>query len=126
MMIRSVGGFFMKRSYVFFAVFILAFSLFSCGYENTVSVQNGSDVAVSDAESKAQEIILISLDGAKKIALGDAHFTEQDVIFVKAELFDGPRKIYDIEFTADGKEWDYEINAKNGQIMNFDNKIDVE
>ena len=75
---------------------------------------------------QSQSPLYITLDEAKAIALNDAHFNEYEVFFVRAELFDGARKIYYIEFTADGKEWDYEINAKNGQIMTFDNKIDVE
>ena len=82
-----------------------------------------NDVNSSQEESHKAEN-LITLEEAKQIALNDAHYSESDVVFTKAELYDGLRKIYDIEFKADEKEWDYEINAKNGQIMAFDNKLD--
>lgn len=82
-----------------------------------------NDVNSSQEESHKAEN-LITLEEAKQIALNDAQCSESDVVFTKAELYDGLRKIYDIEFKTDEKEWDYEINAKNGQIMAFDNKLD--
>ncbi len=75
-------------------------------------------------ESNPVETKLITLEEAKQIALNDAHYSESDVVFTKTELYDGLRKIYDIEFKAGEKEWDYEINAKNGKILAFDSELD--
>ena len=89
--------------------------------------ESSSAPEVSEApkeESKVPETKLITLDEAKAIALADAKFSADEVVFTKEKLFDGARKIYDIEFIADGKEWDYEINAKNGQIMSFDSELE--
>lgn len=60
----------------------------------------------------------ISVDEAKTKALKDAGVAYSDAIFEKAE-FDGDDLIphYDIEFYADGYEYDYEINAKNYNVI---------
>lgn len=60
----------------------------------------------------------ISVDEAKAKALEDAGAAAADAVFEKAE-FDGDDLIphYDIEFYADGYEYDYEINAKNNNVI---------
>lgn len=60
----------------------------------------------------------ISVDEAKTKALKDAGVAAADAVFEKAE-FDGDDLIphYDIEFYADGYEYDYEINAKNYNVI---------
>lgn len=60
----------------------------------------------------------ISVDQAKTKALKDAGVKAADAVFEKAE-FDGDDLIphYDIEFYADGYEYDYEINAKNYNVI---------
>lgn len=65
---------------------------------------------------------LISAEDARSKALAHAGLTEKEVTFVKTELEreDG-RRVYDIEFyTADGQEYDYEIDAASGEIRGFD------
>ncbi|MDE7011012.1 MAG: PepSY domain-containing protein [Oscillospiraceae bacterium] len=65
---------------------------------------------------------LISLEDAKAKALEHAGVTAGDAFFVEQELdWDDGRQIYEIEFyTAGGKEYDYEIDAKTGEILEFD------
>jgi len=63
----------------------------------------------------------IDLEKAKKIALEHAGLKEEDVIFVTAKPdYDDGRKQYDVEFYSNGMEYDYEIDAENGRIVEFD------
>ncbi len=67
---------------------------------------------------------LISEDEAKKAALSHAQLDESKVNFtkVKLELDDG-KKQYEIDFYADGNQYDYEIDAKTGDVISFDYDI---
>lgn len=63
----------------------------------------------------------ISLDKAKEIALSHAGLSSDQVTFVQANKdFDDGIQKYDIEFYCNGKEYDYEINASNGEIIQYD------
>ena len=63
----------------------------------------------------------ISLDKAKEIALSHAGLSSDQVTFVQANKdFDDGIPKYDIEFYCNGKEYDYEINASNGEIIQYD------
>lgn len=64
---------------------------------------------------------LITLDQGKSIALKHAGLQASQVQFTKAKLDrDDGRQIYDIEFRAGYAEYDYEIDAKTGKILDFD------
>lgn len=67
----------------------------------------------------------IGMKNAKNIALNDAKLKASEVTFVKAKLDkeDG-KKVYDIEFYAGNKEYDYEIDAVTGKILEKD--MDIE
>ena len=60
----------------------------------------------------------VTLEEAVDIALKDAGFTAADVNFTKKaqDTDDGVQK-YEIEFTNGGYEYDYDINAATGQII---------
>ncbi len=66
----------------------------------------------------------ISADEAKKIALNHAKVKKSDVVFenVNRELEDG-KMVYEIDFLYNNKEYDYEIDAKNGNVIKYD--IDI-
>lgn len=67
----------------------------------------------------------ITADKAKEIALSHAEITASDAAFIKAELdYDDGRLIYDIEFVAKNIEYEYEIDADSGKIIDFDKEID--
>lgn len=70
---------------------------------------------------------LISKDRAKEIALDHAGYEESEVRFIKAKLDrDDGRYEYEIEFRADGNlEYDYSINAVNGNIVEYDRDYDA-
>ena len=60
----------------------------------------------------------VTLEEAVNIALKDAGLTAADVNFTKKaqDTDDGVQK-YEIEFTNGGYEYDYDINAATGQII---------
>lgn len=63
---------------------------------------------------------------AKRIALEDAGLAEQDVTIKKCKLdFDDGVKMYDVEFrNAEGYEYEYEIDAATGKILDKDVELD--
>ena len=72
--------------------------------------------------SACQKADVIGKDKAKEIALEHANLTEAQVNFAKTELNrDDGRQVYEVEFyTDDFTEYDYEIDASNGDIISFD------
>ena len=64
---------------------------------------------------------VIGKQKAQEIALADAGVAAGDALhlIVKPDWDDG-RWVYDVEFWADGKEYDYEILASNGTILSYD------
>lgn len=85
-------------------------------YDYDVENYNISEKQVANGES-----IEITVEQAKEIALNHANLTSDQVTFVKNELdLDNAIKKYDIEFYYENKEYDYEINASDGQIIEYD------
>ena len=68
----------------------------------------------------------ISAETAKSKALAHAGLSASQVTFVRATLdWDDGRSVYDVEFyTADYKEYDYEIDASTGAVLSFDYDAD--
>jgi uncharacterized membrane protein YkoI len=64
------------------------------------------------------QVSRIDLNTAKAAAIEAAGFSEADVTFLSAEL-DSRNGIefYDIDFNADGKEYDYDIDALTGMVI---------
>ncbi len=78
------------------------------------SVENQPDKE-GDSTVQSQEV---SLDGAKAAALKDAGLSESDVTFKKAELdYDHGTQVYDIEFYTSDTEYEYEIDASSGTVL---------
>lgn len=66
----------------------------------------------------------IGVDKAKSIALKDAGLSASSVTFTKAKLDrDDGIRVYEIEFFTGSKEYEYEINAATGKIIDKD--IDI-
>lgn len=62
---------------------------------------------------------------AKEIALDNAGVKASNAVFLKAELdWDDGVAHYDVEFYSKGVEYDYEINAKTGKIIDSDRDVD--
>ena len=75
-----------------------------------------------EAEKQSTEI---TEDQAKEIALKDAGLKESDVTFtnVGRDFDDGIEK-YDIDFRANGMEYDYDIDIRSGEILSKSSDID--
>ena len=67
----------------------------------------------------------LTADEAKAIALNHAGLQENQVKGLRAE-YDGDDRVpeWDIEFYADGMEYDYEIHAETGEIRSWDKERD--
>ena len=63
---------------------------------------------------------------AKEIALRDAGLSENDVTITKCRIdFDDGVEKYEVEFrTADGYEYEYEIDVETGKILDKDVELD--
>ena len=62
----------------------------------------------------------ITAQSAKQIALNHAGLNADRVTFTKAKLTtDDGVKVYDIEFRTATTEYEYEINAKTGKVVEF-------
>ena len=67
----------------------------------------------------------IGAEKAKTIALKDAGLKASEVSFVRAKLDrDDGRTVYDVEFYKGNVEYDYEIDAKTGKILEKDKDIE--
>ena len=88
----------------------------------TVTLLAGSVFAVATASNTEQ---YIGEEKAKSIAFTHAGLTESQVTFIKAHLErDDGRMIYDVDFYSGNVEYDYEIDAVNGAILEFDRDIE--
>jgi len=79
--------------------------------------------AAQPKANAAQPKAAVSLDEAKAIAT--AHAGVKAPAFTKAhEERDDGRRVYEIEFRADGYEYEYEIDADDGSIHEWDKERD--
>lgn len=70
---------------------------------------------------EANEAGYIGREEAKTIALSHAGVTESEVTFLRIEQNQDDGRIeYSVDFTADNKEYDYEIDGYTGQILDYD------
>lgn len=69
--------------------------------------------------------VYIGMDRAKAIALGHAGLSADQVRFTQAQMDreDG-RMVYEIEFRQGQVEYEYEIDATTGQILDWDRDLD--
>ena len=69
----------------------------------------------------ASEKAFIGAGNAKKAALKHAGVEAKDATLIKAEMdFDDGVMLYEIEFYTKNAEYEYEINAKDGSVINFE------
>ena len=97
----------------------------------TGTVQNGSSgtsqAGVSQHATAGSGTMVnggITEQEAKNIAAGNAGVTEEQIqyITVKQDWDDG-RARYEVEFTAAGVEYDYELDASDGRILSADSEV---
>lgn len=82
----------------------------------------GSNTGVGNSGNGAADIdAYIGIDQAKELATEHAGFSVSDVVFSKAELdYDDGLAVYEIEFYKGRAEYEYEINAVTGDILEYD------
>lgn len=93
------------------------------GKTNTVTLSGGGEVTDADViVGGGTAAGLLTAEQAKAKALADAGLTADQVTFTEAKLdWDDGRQVYDIEFyTDDYQEYDYEIDAKTGKVLEVD------
>lgn len=91
--------------------------------QNTASA---STATASTPSTIAQ--LAITLEQAKNFALTDAGVSSTEANFVKAKNdFENGRRIYEIEFYAGNKEYDYKYDAQTGMLIekDFDMESDL-
>lgn len=93
--------------------------------ESSLNSSAGNANNSSQAEQSSSAASAITKDQAKSIALQDANVSESDAqfIWVKEDRDDG-RAIYEVEFYANGTEYDYEIEQSTGRILSSDHDIE--
>lgn len=65
----------------------------------------------------------VGLDAAKAIAMAAADVSENTAVFTTAELEDrNGTAYYEIDFTVDGKAYEYDIDAMSGKIIETQSK----
>ena len=93
----------MKRLKLATVIMIISISLMGCS--NSEKLNNKT----------------VTIDEAKEIALKHAGLTSDQVSFVEVESdVDNNIEKYNIEFYHGDKEYDYEINSANGEIIKYD------
>ena len=71
--------------------------------------------------AQSAEVNSISVEQAKEIALNHAGKTADQVQFVKIKQdWEHGRSVYEIEFIANGNEYEYEIDANTGAIVKWE------
>ena len=112
-------------------VYDIDFKTDEAKYDAEVDATSGdvTEWEVEEIKAKKDQIVAseeaITLDEAKEIALNKAGLKEKDVVFEEARLdYDDGKKVYDIEFRHGLIEYNFEIDAANGTILEWEKDID--
>ena len=95
------------------------------GSSNTGSTSSTGSTGTASASSTSSTASASTTDigeaKARSVALSHAGISENSTSYIYAKKdWDDGRSVYDVEFWADGKEYDYEILASNGTILSYD------
>lgn len=122
-------------------VYEIEFTVNGTAYEYTVDSSTGSilereskllpgwEPAVSEAGEQTssgapepESVNMIPMEQAKNTALQHAGVSAEEVTFTKTKVkWESGRQIYEVEFfTADGTEYEYDIDAATGTVMEAD------
>lgn len=78
------------------------------------------DTAGEETPSEQKQSAYIGIEEARAIALADAGYSEEEVVMEKARFEkddDDDPPAYEIEFTAEGREYEYVIHAESGAVL---------
>ena len=92
----------------------------------TTAAENAQTSETNTRGQKTKSPNYINVDQARRIALEHAGFTENEVRFTKAmfENDDEDGVEFEIEFYVGNVEYDYDINAMTGEILDFSSEVD--
>ena len=123
----------MKKAKLAAIMIIISISLVGCnnsGVSNSGATnesttnQNTTNQTETNSGITNNEVVganKITIDQAKEIALNHAKLTADQVSFIRTESeFDDGIEKYNIEFYYNNQKYDYDINAVNGQINQYD------
>ena len=123
----------MKKAKLAAIMIIISISLVGCnnsGVSNSGATnesttnQNTTNQTETNSGITNNEVVganKITIDQAKEIALNHAKLTAEQVSFIRTESeFDDGIEKYNIEFYYNNQKYDYDINAVNGQIIQYD------
>ncbi|OOB80052.1 MAG: hypothetical protein BEN19_06995 [Epulopiscium sp. Nuni2H_MBin003] len=92
-----------------------------------VALVGATQVSATEVSSLIDKEVssLIDKEQAQSIAFNHAGVIAKDVTFVNTTLeYDDMRLEYDVEFILNGIEYDYEIDAITGMVLDYDNEVD--
>lgn len=62
----------------------------------------------------------ITVDEAKNMAMNHSGVKKEEVQFIQVDTdWDDGKQLYEVEFSANGKEYDYEISTQDGTIVSY-------
>lgn len=92
--------------------------------EHEEQTRDSSENKRLESQKWRRDKISFDLEEIKAIALDDIGLEESSVIFTKEKLDTDSKEVhYDIEFYSETHEYDYEVNALSGVIMEKSSKL---
>ena len=111
-------------------VYEVEFKSAGCEYDYEIDAKTGNIIKAEKESDDVEPPIpdtgdTITADEAKSIALKHAGVKAEDAVFEKTEKdHEDGRLVYEVEFKSAGYEYDYEIDAKTGEILKAEKDID--
>ena len=93
--------------------------------ESKVVQPNNNSAAPDTSGTSNQKNVTakVSLEKAKSIALGKAGLSEKDVTFTESSFeYDDGYEVYQIDFVSGDMEYEMEIDANTGDILEYDSE----
>ena len=92
---------------------------------NLISEAGKTDLEPVHSEGAPSDKEYIGREKALEAALAHAGLSQSQVRETEAELdWEKGRMVYEVEFKASGTEYDYEIDAKTGEVVRFESERD--
>lgn len=89
------------------------------------TTEEGADVTHSGKENTATASSEITEEEAKSIVFQDAGIEEAQVTGVRVhQEYEDGREKYEVDFYADNREYDYDIDCGTGEILSKDSEIE--
>ena len=126
----------MKKLLIISSIIVATTSFMACGKvsnnnsstfipKNSTAANQNNIIANNASNSTVNSNNKITIEEAKSIALKHSNLDESQVSFIRSEYdFDNGIEKYEIEFYYNNNKYEYEINAKTGDIISYDYDIE--